>query len=154
MFDGPEFALRLERPDGTVLRQLYQAGDGDPCHEIAWSGDGHTLAVVSSHVARVVFVDVKWALDNRSVKTFYWSWRTVSLAGERDKRLARNLRFVAPLEIEFQLCAYSLEERRTTGEWRCSGPAEHRRLEIPSPLATGHRVALRAGQHPTRMRPC
>jgi hypothetical protein len=133
----PGYDLRLERSDGTVRRRLYRIGDGDPCHEVVWSGDGATLAVLSSHVARVVFVDVKWLLDHPSVETAHWSHRTVSFAGEGEVLLARNLRFVAPSEIEFQLCPCSLDERRRTGEWRCVGTPEQRRFKLPSPLVTG-----------------
>ena len=36
-FDGPDYEVRLEGPDGTRLRRLYRIGDGDPCSEVAWS---------------------------------------------------------------------------------------------------------------------
>lgn len=48
-FDGPSFAVRLERPDGTVVRRLYETGDADACSEIAWARDGRTLAVLTAH---------------------------------------------------------------------------------------------------------
>lgn len=73
-FDGPDFDIRLERPDTTVVRRLYRIGDGDPCHEMAWSADGRTLAVVSSHVARAIIVDVAWTLSRPETRTEYWSW--------------------------------------------------------------------------------
>ncbi len=138
VFDGPSYDIRLERPDGALLRPLYQIGDGDPCSEVVWSGDSQTLAVLSSHVARVIFVDVKWALDNPDVRTA--GQRMVSFGGERDVLLAQHLRFVAPSEIAIELCPYSLEERRRTGELRCSGPAEERQVQIPLPIGNAHKV--------------
>jgi hypothetical protein len=134
-FDGPGYDIRLERPDTTVVRRLYEIGDGDGCHEMAWSADGHTLAVVSSHVARAIVVDVAGALSRPDKPTAYWSWPSVSLARQDGKRLARRLRFVAPREIEYEVCTHEFGRGI---DWRvCTGPAEIRRLRLPGPAAAG-----------------
>jgi hypothetical protein len=140
-FDGPGYDIRLERPDGTVLRRLYRIGDGDGCSEIAWAPDGCTLAVLTGHVARVRFVDVAWALDHLSVETSYWSWRQVDFSTDRRLVSGRNLRFVGPLEIELRLCPSSPDEGRWAGEWPCTEAAVERRLRIPMPIVTGHQTA-------------
>src|SRR5687768_8581751 len=70
VLEGPAYDIRLERPDGSLVRKLY-FGDGDPCSEMAWSPDGRTLAVLTAHVARVRFVDIAWALDHPSTQTSY-----------------------------------------------------------------------------------
>ena len=55
-------------------------------HEMAWSTDERTLAVVSSHVARAIVVDVAEALSQPEPK--HWSWtRSVSLTRQDGKRL-------------------------------------------------------------------
>jgi hypothetical protein len=128
-FDGPGYDLRLERSDGTLIRPLYQIGDGDPCSEVVWSDDGHVLAVLSSHVARVAFIDVKAALDHPDAES---NRRVVSFADERGGILGQNVRFVPPLEFEIDLCPFRLGERRSDGTWSCTGPAERRRTLLPS----------------------
>jgi hypothetical protein len=130
--DGPSYDIRLERPDETVVRRLYRIGDGDPCHELAWASDGRTLAVLSSHVARAIVVDVAEALSQPEPK--HWSWtRSVSLTRQDGKQLARRLRFVAPGEIEYEVCAHELGRGI---DWRvCTGPAEARRLRLPGRTA-------------------
>jgi hypothetical protein len=125
-FDGPGYDVRLERPDGTVVRRLYRSGDGDPCHEVAWAADGRTLAVVSSHVARAIVVDVAAALSQPETRTAHRS--SVSLAGGEGQQLARRLRFVAPGEIEYEVCAHQFGKDI---DWRvCTAPAETRRLRL------------------------
>jgi hypothetical protein len=133
-FDGPDHDIRLERPDRTVIRRLYTIGDGDPCHEMAWSADGRTLAVVSSHVARAVVVDVARALSQRDTPS--WSLtRSVSLTAQDGRQLARHLRFVAPEEVEYQVCAHRFGRGI---DWRvCTAPPETRRLRLPWLIARG-----------------
>ena len=127
-FDGPGHDIRLERVDGTVVRRLYRIGDGDPCHELAWAADGRTLAVVSSHVARAMVVDVARALSQPETKSGSWT-RSVSLTGQDRPRLARHVRFVAAGEIEYEVCAHEFGKGV---DWRvCTAPAETRRLQLP-----------------------
>jgi hypothetical protein len=135
-FDGPGYDIRLERPDKTVVRRLYASGDGDPCHEIAWSADGRTLAVVSSHVARAAIVDVAGALSRPDTATASSSWRSVSLASQDGKQLARRVRFVAPGELQYEVCTH---EFGRGVDWRvCAAPAAIRRLRLPGhPEASG-----------------
>jgi len=133
--DGLSYDIRLERSDATAVRRLYTIGDGDPCHEMAWSADGRRLAVLSSHVARAIVVDVDWALSRPATKTFYWSWRSVSLAYGEQQKLAQHLRFVAPAELEYQVC--SNEVGRGIDWRRCTAPPEMRRLLLPSAVYKG-----------------
>ncbi len=131
-FDGPSYDVRLERPDGLLLRRLYTIGDGYPCDELTWSSDGRTIAVLSSRIAEAWFVDVAWALAQPpDVALSYWNWRRVSLAWGEPFRFARALRFVGPQQVEYRVCPWSLDERRRTGEYRCTAPAETRRLRTP-----------------------
>jgi hypothetical protein len=134
-FDGPGYDVRLERPEGGLLRRLYGIGDGDPCTEVVWSPDGRTLAVLSGHVARVRFVDVGWALDNPEVETAHWSWRQVDVSTERIRLEGSDLRFVAPTAIELQVCS----ARSGGSSTSCGTDSLTRRLDIPLPIVTGHR---------------
>lgn len=137
-FDGPDFAVRLERPDGSIVRRLYEAADGDRCSEVAWAPDGRTLAVLIGHVARVRFIDVAWALDHPALDTHVWSWREVSFSSEQQTVLGRSLRFTAPLHIEIQLCPSTLANVRRTGRVECAAPPAVTRIEVPRPIVTGH----------------
>ena len=141
MFDGPTYAVRLERPDGQLVRPLSRLGDADPCDEIAWSPDGRLLGVLISHVARIVFLDVAWALEHRSAPT---PWRQVDLwsrvvSWEGSEHLGvrgRELRFVEPLTVEVQLCAY---QRSTPAH--CSEAEAVYRFAVPLPkIWPMHRV--------------
>jgi hypothetical protein len=133
-FDGPGYEVRLERPDATVVRRLYTSGDGDPCHELAWSIDGRTLAVVSSHVARLAVIDVERALAHPTERPSRSLWRSVSLGDGNRPQLARHVRFVAPGELEYEVCP----NRFGKGiDWRiCTAPVEVRRLRLPGPAST------------------
>jgi hypothetical protein len=86
--------------------------------------------VVSSHVARAIVVDVEWALSQPATQTAHWSWRSVSLAYGEGRKLAQRVRFVAPGEIEYQVC--SNEIGRGIDWRRCTAPPETRRLLLPS----------------------
>lgn len=134
VFDGPDYDVRLERPDGTVLRPLYHIGDGDPCSELAWSPDGRTLAVLSGHVARLRLMDVRWALEHPSVETAYWSWRQVDLSTERRLVSGRNIQFTGSRTIELQLCPGPPKQ----AEQDCAPTASTHRVEVPSRIVTGH----------------
>jgi hypothetical protein len=135
--DGPEFDVRLERPDGTRIRVLYHMGDGGGCSELTWSADGRILAVLTSHVAEVHIIDVEWALSHPEIRNAHWFHRGFSFSTERTIRFATGLTFVSPAEIEFQVCEYSIEEtQRRRGQIRCGQPARPQRLRIPLPLVT------------------
>ena len=133
--DGPNYVVRLEREDGTLVRNLFDAGDGDSCSEIVWSKDGRTLGVLSAHVARTTFVDIEWVVRNAS-DTRRTGWRQVSFGSESETMLARGLRFIGPLEVELDVCPYRLADRQRDGFFTCTAPAERKRFAIPQPLLT------------------
>jgi hypothetical protein len=141
-FDGPGYALRLERPDGSLLRPLYNIGDGDPCSELAWSPDGRLLAVLTAHVARLKFVDAAWAIENPDVKTADWSWRSVSFAGPGQFIYGRGLRFTSRSELTLDLCPYFVPNVRRTGRLACSGPSVAQVVTVPDRIVTGHQVRV------------
>ena len=119
MFDGPEFDVRLERRDGTRIRELFHMGDGGGCDELIWSPDGRTLAHPEIHERHC----------------FY---REFSFSTDKVTKQATDLRFVSAFELEFQLCEYSLRETQANnGQIRCSQQAQPQRLRIPSPLIAG-----------------
>lgn len=134
-FDGPGYDVRLERPDGGLIRQLYEIGDGDPCTEVVWSPDGRTLAVLSGHTARVRFVDVGWVLDHPEVQTAHWSWRQVDFSTERVRVEGSDLRFFGPTTIELRVCP----ARSGGASTSCGTDSLTRRFDIPVPIVTGHR---------------
>jgi hypothetical protein len=138
VFDGPEFDVRLERPDGRVVRRLFHMGDGGGCSEMIWSADSTSLAVLTSHVANITVVDVHWAVAHAAEPNHHWFVRGFSFSGEGTFVLATSLRFVSASEVEFQLCEYSLAEtQRNRGTIRCSDPPNPKRLQIPTPLVAG-----------------
>lgn len=138
VFDGPEFDVRLERPDGRLVRRLIHMGDGGGCSEVMWSADGSSLAVLTSHVADITMIDVRWALAHPDEQNRHWFARRFSFSREREFMQATSLRFISGSEIEFQLCEYSLAEtQRNRGKIRCRGPAHPKRLRIPTPLVPG-----------------
>jgi hypothetical protein len=137
-FDGPNYSIRLERPDGTVLRRLYEIGDGDPCSEMSWSPDGRALAVLSGHVARIRFVDVAWALEHPATTTANWSWRQVDFGSEQQPLNAAGLRFVGPRQVELQLCPPQWDTVQPHGRRACGHSSIIRRVDVPLPIVTGH----------------
>jgi hypothetical protein len=138
VFDGPEFDVRLERTDRTVIRQLFHMGDGGGCSEVVWSEDGRTLAVLTSHVATITVVDVEWALSHPTVMERHWFTRQFSFSSESVLNHGAELKFLGTSEVEFQLCGYSIQEtQRNHGQVRCLEPARPQRLRIPSPLVAG-----------------
>lgn len=143
-FDGPGYDLRLESTEGLQIAQLYRIGDGDPCSELAWSPDSRVLAVLSAHVARVVFVDVASVLQQPSARTPSSSWPQVDLSTEADLRQGRDLRFVGPLEVEVAVCPYGLRETQRTGTRTCTSREIRKRFALPPPVSTGKRwIVLR-----------
>ena len=141
VFDGPEFDVRLERPDGRLVRRLIHMGDGGGCSELAWSADGNSLAVLTGHVSDITVIDVRWALAHPDEQNRHWFARGFSFSREREFVQATSLRFISALEVEFQLCEYSLAEtQRNRGKIRCSQPPHPIRLRIPSPLVPGQPV--------------
>ena len=129
-FDGPGHDIRLEQPDGTIVKKLYRIGDGDPCSEMAWAPDGRTLAILSGHVARVRFVDVAWALQQTG-DTRYWSWPQIDLGSERLHRNAGALRFTGPREIELKVCGPQPYRPGDSGRRTCPANSETRRIAVP-----------------------
>lgn len=119
VFDGPDFEVRLERPDGSVVRTLYRIGDGDACDEIAWAPDGQGLAILTGHLARVRFVDVAFARAHPDVEPRSWYWQQIDLSREGDRRFGRHLQFVGARELE-------LEISNPGGNW------QRQRLEVPN----------------------
>ena len=136
-FDGPGYGVFLENPDGSFLRGLYEIGDGDPCSEMAWSPDGRTLAVLSGHGARVMFVDVAWALDQPDVETSHHSWTSRQGDPPRAHFVARDLRFFTADMVEYRECLDGV-----AGTPQCSAT---RRLAVPDPIfdEARHRTARR-----------
>ena len=129
-FDGPGSSIRLERPDGTLVKRLYEIGDGDPCSEIAWSPDGRILAVLSGHVARVRFVDVAWALE-QTAETRYWNWPQIDLGNDRTHRNAGGLRFTGPREIQLQVCGPQAYTPGDSGRRNCGAQGREQRVAVP-----------------------
>ena len=131
VFDGPSYSIRLERPDGTLSKTVYTNGDGDPCSEIAWAPDGRTLAVLSGHVARVRFIDVKWALEQNA--PIHWgSYPQVDLGNEHLHRNAGGLRFAGPREIELQVCGERGYKPGDAGRRDCGDAGTVRRVGVPA----------------------
>jgi len=131
-FDGPGYDLRLERADGSLVARLYQIGDGDPCSEVAWSPDGRFLGVLSAHVARIRFVDVRKALAERASTTSRWFWPQIDLGREGEFTYGRRLRFSSPTDVELTTCPFDLREtQRAKGRIHCSGGETTRRFAAP-----------------------
>ncbi len=124
--DGPSYNVRLEQPNGALVRQLYDIGDGDPCSEVVWSPDGRKLVVMSGHVARIRIVDVQWALSHPAEATGHWSWRMVDLSTAQRHLQSAQLRFVSPTAIEVGVCA--ARPGKFTGQ--CVGDTTIQRLDI------------------------
>jgi hypothetical protein len=139
VFDGPNFTIRLERPDGTRVRGLYDIGDGDPCSEMAWAPDGRTVAVLSGHVARIRLVDVAWALDHPDSRTNHWSWRVIDLGSDVTPLRADQLRFVAPLAFEVRVCEQGIGPHLPNGRQNCGESGRVKRVDIPLPIVTAFR---------------
>ena len=133
-FDGPGFAVRLERPDGSLLKSLYEIGDADECSEMVWAPDSRTVAVLTAHLARVRFVDVEWALENPTRESHYWASRQINFSSERQLVLGRNLRFTGPVDAELEVCSYDLDAVRRAGKRECSAASTTKRFGLPVPV--------------------
>ena len=136
VFDGPNYTIRLERPDGSRVRGLYDIGDGDPCSEMAWSQDGRVLAVLSGHVARTRIVDVAWALAHPDSRTNHWSWRVIDLGSDVNPLRADRLRFVAPLAFEVRICEQGIGPHLPNGRQNCGDAGRVKRVDVPLPIVT------------------
>jgi len=132
VFDGPDFDLRLERPDGSFVRHLFTSGDGDPCSELVWSPDGRILAVLTGHAARAKFVDVGWALAHPDSPIAHWSRREVSLSSEQVPMRGHDLRFVAPMTVELIVCP---PVDGATGD--CGAGSAVKRFDVPESVISG-----------------
>jgi hypothetical protein len=131
--DGPGFRVRLERPDAarSVVKELYEIGDGDSCSELAWAPDSRTLAVLTGHVARIRFVDVAWAVDHATEPTQYWSWPEVSFSSGQHRVLGRDLRFTTPREVQLQVCSYDSTMSRGLAQPVCPAAPTMKQLTVP-----------------------
>jgi len=107
-FDGPDYEVRLERPNGAVVAELYEIGDGDPCDEVGWAPDGSVLAVLTGHVARVRFVDIAWALAHPEVATHNWSWRQVDLSFLQHQKATQKRR---PTKFDYLIANNIITEK-------------------------------------------
>ena len=141
VFDGPEFDLRLERPDGTIVRELLHMGDAGGCSEVAWSPDGRLLAVLTSHVAEINIVDVAWATSHPDERNAHRFRRYFSFSTEGTLRQGTGLTFVSNDELEFQVCTYSLSEtQHGRGAIRCPESPRPQRLRVPDPFVPNRPV--------------
>jgi hypothetical protein len=138
ILDGPEFDIRLERPDGSLIRKLFHMGDAGGCAEVVWSQNSRMLAVLTAHVATISIVDAEWAISHPAVLEAHWFTRPFSFSSEDTRRQATELKFVGPSDLEFNLCRYSIREtQRDHGRIQCAEPPTLQRLRIPSPLVAG-----------------
>ena len=128
--DGPAYDIRVERPDGRLIRRLFRSGDGDPCTEVVWSPDGATLAVLSGHVARVRVVNVAEELKRAPTTTSQWSVRQIDFSWNGQLRLGKKLRFTDARHFELTTCPYSLAETQRTHTTRCLSDEVRLRLEV------------------------
>lgn len=133
VFDGPDYDVRLERPDGTLVSRLYRGGDADGCSEIAWAPDSRTLAVLVADVARVRFVDVARVLQSDEKQIPPGSWPSREFSTEHTLRFGRHLQFVNSDAVEFTTCSYSLAHTQETHgrEHLCTSPEIRQRLAVP-----------------------
>ena len=138
VFDGPEFTVRLERPDGAAVREVLYMGDAGGCSEVVWSADSRTLAVLTSHVATIQIIDAAWAASHPAEQNRHWFTRGFSFSSESTLRRAASLTFVSPSAVEFLVCQYSIDRLRRLGDRdACLEPPHRQRLIIPTPLVPG-----------------
>jgi hypothetical protein len=135
MFDGPNYDLRLERPDGALVSRLYESGDSEPCDELAWAPDGQTIAVLSRHVARIVVVNIADALAKPTTVAPRWGRRQMDYSTEERHRLGRQLRFVSTSEIELQVCDVDRTRPAPQRYRECFTGWITKRGTVPRPIA-------------------
>jgi hypothetical protein len=126
MFDGPNFDVRLERPDGTLAAHIWQGGDSQPCSEMVWSPDGRMLGILIGHVSTVVLLNTEWARAHLDVAPPV-PWRQFTFSTDRILYRGKDVRFVSDQAIEFHVC----ESRIRTND--CVGPDEVRRFDVTPP---------------------
>lgn len=120
--DGPDFDVRLHRPDGTLARRLHHGGDAYRCDELVWSPDSRRLAVLSRANSHMVLIDVDAAL-RKPAEEGLWN-RIVTLTDRGE--MPSDLRFVSPTRIAYLSCRFSL----LSAPVRCTTDARDRRLEL------------------------
>jgi hypothetical protein len=124
-FDGPEFEVRLHRPDGALVRPLGYFGDAYRCNEVVWSPEASHLAVLNHGNAQVRLIDIGDALARPPAQTL-WS-RTVTLADRGDT--ATSLRFVSARRVAYLSCSLAQYAASTT-PGVCTVGAKDRRLDV------------------------
>ncbi len=141
--DGPDYAIRLEHPNGRAIRHLYEIGKSYACSEIAWSSDGKTIGILSRHSAIVKLVDVQWALDHPRIETSHHSWREIGAGlippNSGRQVVARCLRFSDGDTVELELCPQSRDTARRDGNVTCSEAPVTRTVAIPRPVFDARR---------------
>lgn len=124
-FDGPNYDIRLERPDGTKIRSVHSGGDAMRCAELAWAPDSRTLAWRSG--TTVWFIDVDWILARPEGEPRHWPWPSHSFAPRTRPPSGWTFRFVSVDEIWLTPC--SVESIGTDCQ-----PDAFERYVIPSPI--------------------
>jgi len=127
VLDGPDFKIRLHRPDGALVRILAFRGDGQRCDEVVWSQDATRLAIRAA--ARVTVVDIDYAL-RQPAEQMLWN-RDVSLTWPEGA--AGNLAFAGRDILEFDAC----DAANVGADGRCLVEYERRRLDISATPARG-----------------
>jgi hypothetical protein len=150
-FDGPGHELRLEDGAGRVIRSFFGYSDADPCDELVWSANGGRLAMVTRHDGTVRILDVARALAHDSKPGTVATgdlWHVSSFSDAETLRRAWNARFVSAVELQVEVCAYSLDAYRQTQEFRCALPAETRTIGVEMPSMPDRGPGLQgAAQH-------
>lgn len=133
ILDSPDYEVRLEETSGTVVRPLYRIGDGDPCREIAWSGDARPLVVLTSHGAGIRFVDVAWALSHTDADISSHFWPQVDIRSEKWSEThmlwVHCVRFVSADAVDVDVCPYQLPVRVPPA---CAGNTFVKRSAVPN----------------------
>lgn len=93
--------------------------------------DGRTLAVLSSHMPRVRFVDVGWAVTHPSDAP---PTRRVSLAAEGQFMLGRDVVFRSADRVELEVCRYQIVEGQQTGALACVDAPALRAVSVPESI--------------------
>ena len=125
--DGPDFKVRLHRPDGVLIRILAFRGDGQRCDEVIWSEDATRLAIRTA--ARATLVDIDDAL-RKPAEQMLWN-RDVSLTWPEGS--AGKLAFAGRDILEFHAC----DAANVGGDGKCRIEYERRRLDISTTPARG-----------------
>jgi hypothetical protein len=81
----------------------------------------------------------------------------VDLSDDRNLRQGRELRFVAPLEVEVVVCSYNLKEAQRTHTRTCTTPEVRKRFPVALPIGTAssetsHATRLADGRMPRSLK--